>query len=125
MIPFDGYQVYKVERRQGEAERRQADIRAGEAAATLGEFRHSLAKSTRALLDRLRNPRTKREIKSVASRKAVGAPKAAGPWKAADPGKGGRLGELRLCPPPAGHTMCPVPGPAPRAEDCRASRAAT
>jgi hypothetical protein len=103
MIPFDGYQVYKVERQYSESERRQADIRAGEAAATFAEFLRSLAQPARAMLERFRAGRTRSEITEInrpATREAGGRPRAARSWKAPGPGQAGRMGELRLCPPP-------------------------
>ena len=52
MIPFSAYQLYQAERALNDAERRRADSRAGELAATLAQLRASVGRRASALLDR-------------------------------------------------------------------------
>ncbi len=55
MIPFSSYQLYQAERSVTEAERRRADVRAGELAATVGGLRSSFSGRAKAIFGILRS----------------------------------------------------------------------
>jgi hypothetical protein len=64
VVPFGSYQLLQIKRQPTEAERRQADVLAGEMAAAVHQLRRSFTRWASAFFDRCR-PRRSRFVKAA------------------------------------------------------------